>query len=210
MITTKNLLPTKTTGAPLKPEIQTLAIEQVKTDLTDTSRGNSAITDIGDNTVIGGMKIPKKIRIKISNANSSGSTDISFLNNADYAALPANVTVTYSDGFGGKYLTRLMNAAGSGNGLLTYGFNVTGYDADNAKSDSVINGLEMEYRSYTGKGTSFLPDPIELAGEERNTAVQSGMLTVKSMILLNQVCQLKVNLAAGTSVEFVFSTVPIK
>jgi hypothetical protein len=205
-----SLMPVKQTlSDSLQSGTRDLALKQVVSDLTSTNRGNEAITTIAEGKVVGFKPIPKKITVTIVNGSAS-EKDICFLNNADFKALPASVTMSTSDGFEGKLIARLMAGLQNANGLLIYGFNVTGYDDEGAKSDAVINALEMEARYYTGRGDSYIPAEIDLAGGERNTQTKDGLLTVKMMLELNFATQLKVKLGAGEKVQFVFFTQPLK
>ncbi len=194
----------------LDSNTKTLANRQVITDLTNTDAGKTAITPINTGEVMDFKSVPKKITITIENTNvGGGPLEVAFLNNDTFGALPGGVTVVDSCGFGGKLLNKLIGSINKGNGLLTFGFNITGYDAAGDKSDAVINSCALEARFYKGYGSSYIPAEIDLSGNERNTQYKDGLLTVKMQMLLSWIMQLKVTLDAKEKVQIVFNTTPM-
>ena len=192
----------------LPTPVQALAEKQIVTDLTQRPSLDSSITPIDPGKVINFLPIPPKITVTVLNGSVTAGTGF-FLNNSDFTALPASWTATYSDGFSGKLMTRLMNGLGGATGLYIYGFNVTGYDSDGVKSDAVLNSSSIDAVYYTGNGTSYVPASINIAGAERNTQFKDGLLTVRVEMVLNFLTQIKCYLGAGESLQFVFFTQPI-
>jgi len=202
--------PMSVASSALKPQTKDLANRQIISDLTNTDSGKSSITPLDRGKVIDFKPIPKKIVITVTNTNvDGGAIDINLFNNDTFAALPAGVTVTNSVGFSGKLLDKLMANINNGDGLLTYGFNISGYDADGTKSDRVVNASELEARYYNGRGESYIPVAIEIEGAERNTQTKDGLLTIKVQMMLTFLMQLKLSLGQEESIQFVFFTQPM-
>jgi len=197
-------------GNTLPAAVQNLAAKQAVANYTQMPSLNSSITPIDAGRVVNFLPIPPRITVTVLNGTASGGlASGKFLNNADYAALPASWTTTYSDGFSGKLMTNLMKGLGGSTGLMIYGFNVTGYDTDGVKSDAVLNNSAIQVLYYTGNGTSAIPADINIAGAERNTQFKDGLLTVKVALVLNFLTQITCSLAEGESLQFVFFTQPV-
>lgn len=197
--------PFQSAQSELPAQIQNLADKQVIVDVMSTQKNDAGITVINPGTVSNFKKIAPKFPVTIENTDDEGQVVYAF--NVDtYKANAGAVTLSVSDGFSGKLVNKL---AADKDGLLIYGFNVTGYDADGVPSDEVINNLAMELRSYIGYGDSYNPTPIDIAGSERNTQYKTGVYTVRSQFVLNCLSQIKATLAAGCKVNFVFFTTPI-
>ncbi len=191
----------------LAPSTKELAMRQVIQDVTSLNRGNEAITPIDQGKVIGFKPIPKTFTVTV--ANTVVAKNISVFNNATFGAVSGEVTVTYSDGRSGLLLNSLFQNLNNGEGLMIYGFNVTGYASGGAKSDAVLNSSALELRYFNGYGDSYIPQQINVSGSERNTQFKDGLLTVKVQALINCLTQLKMYLGIGESLQFVFFTTPI-
>lgn len=195
----------------LPANTEKLATKQIMTDIVGLNKGNDAVTPLYDNKVIGFFPVPPKITVTVENTNSSGGDlEINIFNPNSFNAAPSGVTVTYSTGFSGKSLEQLVRSINNGNGLLLYGFNVTGYNSSGVKSDTVINESALEARYYNLYGTSYVPVQIDVSGAERNTQFKDGLLTVKVLFTLNALMQLKMNLGQNEKLQFVFFTQPIE
>lgn len=209
----RSTLPAKVlTLAPnvLKGQTQELANRQAVADVTSVNVGKTAITPLNEGKVIGFIPVPEKITVTVENTNvAGGALEISMFNNDSFTALQAGVTVVDSVGFSGKLLNRLIQTINNGQGLMIYGFNISGFDSAGVASDTVLNSSALEMRYFTGRGTSFLPVGIDIAGSERNTQTKDGLMTVKTMIMLNFLSQLKVTLGQQEKIQFVFSTIPM-
>jgi hypothetical protein len=199
--------PLQMTAKALPKKIQELADKQVVADIMQSAMpSNPAIVTINPGKVANIKPIAPSFTVTIDNTTEDAVTGYAF-NTDTYKTNVGGATVTYSDGFDGKFINKL---AADSEGLLFYGFNVTGYDAEGVKSDAVVNALAMELRSYNGYGDSYVPTPFSIAGSERNTQYKDGLFTVKTKFVLNCVEQIKVALAAGCSVQFVFFTQPMQ
>lgn len=209
----RSTLPAKVlTLAPtvLKGQTQELANRQAVADVTSVNVGKTAITPLNEGKVIGFIPVPEKITVTVTNTNvAGGALEISMFNNDAFTPLPAGVTVVDSVGFLGKLLNKLMASINNGQGLMIYGFNISGFDSAGVASDTVLNSSALEMRYFTGRGSSFLPVGIDIAGSERNTQTKDGLMTVKTMIMLNWLSQLKVTLGQQERIQFVFSTIPM-
>lgn len=207
MITSKlSIQPLNAAASKVAPKIEELANRQIVTDLTQTQNPNPAIVQINPGKVASIKPIAPKYTVTIENTTTATQTVYAF-NMDTYQSNANGVDSTYSDGFSGKLINKL---AADLDGLLIYGFNVTGYDADGVKSDDVVNNLILELRNYNGYGNSFVPTPIDISGSERNTQYKDGLFTVKSQFVINCLAQLKAVLATGCKVQFVFFTQPIQ
>lgn len=209
----RSTLPAKAaTLAPnqLKGQTQELANRQAVTDITSVDSGKTAITPLNAGEVIGFIPVPKTITLTITNTNvAGGAIDISALNNDSFTALPAGVTAVDSVGFSGKLLARLMQSINNGQGLMIYGFNISGFDSAGVASDTVLNNAALELRYFTGRGTSFVPAALDISGAERNTQTKDGLMTVKVMFMLNWLTQLKCNLGQQERIQLVLNTQPM-
>lgn len=195
----------------LPANTEKLATKQMVTDITSLNRGNDAVTPLYNNKVIGFFSVPPKITVTVENTNiAGGDLEVNIFNQNSFNAPPAGVNVTYSTGFSGKSLEQLIRSINNGNGLMLYGFNITGYNSAGVKSDTVINESAIEARYYNLYGNSYLPVQIDVAGAERNTQFKDGLLTVKVLVMLNALMQLKMNLGQGEKLQFVFFTKPIE
>ena len=198
-----------TTSPVLAPQTKNLAVRQAISDITSLSGANPSITSVNPNKVINFMPLPETVTVTILNT-TDGELDVNIFNNDTYVAVPGGVTVTYSDGFAGKLINKLINGLQNAQGLLVYGFNVTGYDNGGVKSDAVLNASSLEARYYNGNGSSYIPAQISVAGAERNTQFKDGLLTVKTLVIFNFVAQFKMHLGAGEKLQFVLNLVPIQ
>lgn len=197
--------------ASLSAKTTELANRQAIVDITGTERGNPAVTPVYPGQVIDFMPIPRRITVTVENTNTSGGDlEIKIFNNDTYEALQSGVTVSNSTGFSGKLLNKLIAGINGSNGLLIYGFNITGYNAAGDKSDTVVNESSLELRYYNGNGSSYLPVQIDVAGAERNTQFKDGLLTVKTRLMLNFLTQFKLNLGQEEKIQFVFFTEPLQ
>jgi hypothetical protein len=125
-------------------------------------------------------------------------------------AAPAGVTVAYSDGFGGKLLENIIRGINGGNGLLIYGFNVTGYDKNGVKDDVTVNDSNITMNYYNGTGKNAIPFQINVSGSERNTQFKDGLFTVKVPFMVNIMSQMRASLSGDDAkLQFVFFTQPI-
>lgn len=193
-------------GSVIPEKIEELANRQIVTDLTSTPNPNPSITPLNSGRVSNVKKIAPKYTITVTNNDAAAQTV--YLFNLDaYRTNDADVAITYSDGFSGKLLNKL---AADADGILFFGFNITGYDADGVRSDSVVNDSALELRSYLGYGDSFVPTPIDISGAERNTQQKDGLFTVKTQFVVNCLTQLKMYLAPGTKIQLVLFTQPIQ
>lgn len=198
----------KTLGGNLPAAVQSLAEKQVIADLTTRPSFNSSVTPVSPGKVASYIQVPPKITVTVLNGSVTAGSGM-FLNNADYTALPASWTATYSDGFSGKLMTNLMKGLLNADGLYIFGFNVTGYGADGVKSDAVLNSSAIQVYYYTGNGTAAIPLDLNIAGAERNTQFKDGLLTVRTEFVLNMLAQMRCTLGAGESLQFVFFTQPL-
>lgn len=203
--------PVSIAPASLSANTKALADRQAIVDVTGMERGNPAITPVYPGKVIDFMPIPRRITITVENTNTSGGDlEIKILNNDTFVALPSGVTVANSSGFSGKLLDKLIASVNQSQGLLIYGFNVTGYNSAGDKSDDVLNEAALELRYYNGYGTSYVPVQIDVSGAERNTQFKDGLLTVKTRFMLNMLTQFKLNLGQEEKLQFVFFTEPLQ
>lgn len=197
-----------TLGGKLPAPIQNLANKQILDDIT-AMPVNVAVTSVNKGTVGNFMPVPESITISIKNTNDE-AVDVLFVNNGTYKPLLAGVEITYSDGFAGKLLDRYANGLQDANGILCYGFNARGYDADGAPSDEVLNNMQLAVMYYNGVGDLAVPLPIQMAGSERNTQWKDGLLTIKTQFVLNFLSQMRAHLGAGERVQLVLNFQPIE
>ncbi len=210
MLSAKSLIPTVMTAGSVKatPITQSLANRQIIEDFT-AQKSTPGITRVSNNKIIQNVPIPPTFTVTIKNTNEE-EKDIKLFNNGVFEALPGGVTATYNDGFAGKLIDRLINVLSNANGLLTYGFNVIGTDANGEQSNVVLNTANLQALYYTGKGKSSTPFDIDISGAERNTQYEKGLLTVKQLLLMNFLFQLSFTLGAHCQLQFVFFTGPIQ
>mgnify|MGYP001614537814 CR=1 FL=1 len=210
MIVSRNsvlaMKPMNQAASQLPAKIEEIANRQIVTDMTASPNPNPSITPINPGRVANVKKIAPKYTITVENT-TGGGLDCYLFNLDTYTANNGGVTVTYSDGFAGKLLNKL---AADQDGLLFFGFNITGYDSAGDPSDDVVNSLLLELRSYIGYGASYVPTPIDISGAERNTQFKTGLFTVKTQFIMNCLEQLKMTLGAGEKATFVLFTQPIQ
>lgn len=183
-----------------------IADKQIVTDLTKDPNPTPSVTPINPGKVANVKKIAPKYTITLTN-NGDAALNAFLFNLDTYVANDSDIAVTYSDGFSGKLLNKLI---ADQDGLLFFGFNITGYDAEGVKSDAVVNDSRLTLLSYIGYGSDAVPTPIDISGSERNTQYKDGLFTVKSQFIMNCLEQLKMNLGAGEKIQFVFFTQPIQ
>ena len=186
--------------------IEELANRQVVTDLTQRGPSNEAVTPINPGRVASIKKLAPKYTISILNTDDADQ-DCYLFNLDTYKENATEVQVTYSDGFDGKLINKLIADL---DGLLIYGFNITGYDADGVKSDAVVNASNPVLLSYIGYGERNIPTPIDVAGAERNTQYKDGLLTIKTQFVLNCLSQMLFRLGAGEKLQLVFFLQPMQ
>jgi hypothetical protein len=196
----------------IAPGQAALVNAQTLTDITnrgDVNPGVVVLTDPGQ--VITALPIPPKITFTIVNNVASDSLlDIQIFNNNALEPVPGSVVVTCSDGFGGKFIDNLVAGLGK-EGLMIFGFNITGYDKDGVKSDVTVNESNLTQLFYTGNGKSPVPFTINVSGSERNTQFKDGLFTVKVPFIVNVLSQFKMSLGGnGAKIQLVFFTQPIK
>lgn len=194
-------------GSKVTPELQKLANDQTVVDLTKQP-ANVAVTAVNKNTVANFMPIPESVTVEVENTGDAAA-DIFLFNLDVFKTNSEDIVIDINDGFNGKLINQLIRGLMNSNGLVCYGFNITGYGADEIKSDKVVNKSQMQVRYYNGDGDSYVPVPIKVAGSERNTQYKDGLLTVKTQFVLNFLSQYKLRLGAGESMELVFFFQPI-
>ena len=206
-ITTKlSPKPLSVASSKLPAKIEALAAKQTVADIMQPTNPSPAITVVNPGKVANIKPIPKRFTVSVTNGGGAAATCFAF-NMSTFKSNGGSVTLTVSDGFSGKLIDQL---AADGEGLLIYGFNITGYASGGAKSDSVVNNSQLQLRSYDGNGDSYVPTHFNIAGAERNTQFKDGLFTIKTQFVLNCLEQLAMNLGAGEKIELVFFTEPLQ
>lgn len=109
---------------------------------------------------------------------------------------------TYDDGFTGKLINRHLAVTNLGRGLRVKSITFIALNAAGSQDATVLQQLNFQVVSYTVKGGTVIPKPIDLSAAIRNTQFQSGTLTLDfpNGLWLNTASQLKAYIASGATV----------
>lgn len=193
----------------LPAKVVALSIKQPIADLMAPANTDVSVTRIDTGKIATAFTIPNTITVDLVADDTVAPGTLNYIFNNDiYNGATAGVSQSYSDGFNGSYIAQLAKTATNGSGILIYGFNIYGYDSTGAPSDSVVNSALPSMVFFNGYGQA-LPNPITLAGAQRNTQYKSGLLTVQFQFMLNALSQFSVVLAKSQKLQLVFFTQPI-
>ena len=164
-----------------------------------------------------GSAAPQTITASIAGPTTAATTTTYYLFKNDtlnaVAATAGTGITTYSDGFSGRLYERLITLADAfGPGLAIYGFNITALTTGGIAAPTVFDSANMAVNYYNANGAGYAPLTINLAGAQRNTAYNDGLLTVRtpqdSPIYLTGNCQISITVSTGYNVSLVLFTTP--
>ena len=201
----------KSTGTQLSPETQGLASQQIISDIMAPAVNTTpGVTVISPSKVINNWGIPQTMTVTIKNTATTGSpvfVPIFNLNVLGNSAESGTITLTYGDGADGLLYDTIVQNTNSGKGVLFYGFNINGL-FKGAQDNSTLLKANPSVQYANGFG-GYQPNPIAIAGAERNTQYIAGLQTVKSMFVINAIGQFGVYVQEEGQIDLVFYTTPI-
>lgn len=177
----------------------TTPIIQVSNNVAENNQG----VFINSNKVIELFALPDTFVFTYVNSNESGDVaKTCYIFNEDkYEVTPVTNTAgtptkAYSDGYTGKNYNALLGSAAGGRGVKFSEFNVSYEDNSGNSDSSAFGSANMTILGYNGTGSS-IPAPINLSRARRNTAQDTGLLTVKQVMWLNATSQVKITVPKG-------------
>lgn len=109
---------------------------------------------------------------------------------------------TYDDGFTGKLINAQLAVRNLGRGLAVKTITFIGLNSAGSQDATVLQSLNLNFVTYTVKGGTVVPKPIDLSAAIRNTQFQSGILTLEfpNGLWLNALTQIKASITSGATV----------
>jgi hypothetical protein len=182
--------------------------DQVVVAVTENLPANDQGVYINSNKVIELFALPDTFVFTYENSNENGDVaKTAYIFNEDlYEVTPTTNTAgtpvkTYSDGYTGKNYNALLGSANGGRGVKFSGFNISFDDASGNENGSAFATANLTLLAYNGSGSS-IPVPINLSRAERNTALNTGLLTIRQAFWLNRTNQIKITNPKGNTMVF--------
>lgn len=185
-----------------------VATNNVATAVADAMTANNQGVYINSNKVIELFALPDTFVFTYVNSNENGDVaKTCYIFNEDkYEVTPTTNTAgtptkAYSDGYSGKNYNALLASANMGRGVKFSGFNIEFTNSSGNQDGSAFGSASLAILAYNGSGSS-IPVPINLSRAQRNTAYQTGLLTVEQPMWLNCTNQVKVTVGKGDTMVF--------
>lgn len=135
-------------------------------------------------------------------ANNADAAVNAYAINADALNASDGFVPTYDDGFSGKLINKHLAVRNLGRGLKVKSITFIALNSAGSQDSTVLQALNFNIVTYTVKGGTIVPKPIDLSAAIRNTQFQSGILTLEfpNGLWLNAVSQLKAYITSGATV----------
>lgn len=143
------------------------------------------------------------ITFKGRNAEDSSNQAVTaYALNVEALNASSGFVPTYDDGFQGKLINRQIAIRNLGRGLKVKTITFIGLNSGGSQDATVLQALNLNFVTYTVKGGTIVPKPIDLSAAIRNTQFQSGILTLEfpNGLWLNAVTQFKAYITSGATV----------
>lgn len=177
----------------------------ISQEIADAGLANNQGVYVNSNKVIELFALPDTFVFTYVNSNESGDVaKTCYIFNEDkYEVTPTTNTAgtptkAYSDGYSGKNYNALLTSAAAGRGVKFSEFNISFSDANDNANGSAFGSANLTLLAYNGSGSS-IPVPINLSRAQRNTALNTGLLTIKQDLWLNTTNQVKVSVPKGNT-----------
>ena len=173
------------------------------------------VVNIGADQSIQGVKVPTSLSVSITSAEGSGAvaTTLNLFNDAVFGNQvtnngSGNNTITYNWGdntSNGKYYTELCRLMNNGMGIGIRGFNIACTFLNGTSNQQFFSTANVTTLLNTLRG-NFIPREVSVEDAVRNTAFNSGLLTVVQPIMLNTLMQLTLEIPVANIVTLTMFT----
>lgn len=182
------------------------AVSTPKADMNLASafQASQGVYRVGDPT-IELCDNPTNSTITFKGRNAADNTNAAvnaYALNVDALNTSDGYVPTYDDGFTGKLINRQLAIRNLGRGLKVKSITFIGLNSAGSQDATVLQSLNLNFVTYTVKGGTIVPKPIDLSAAIRNTQFQSGILTLEfpNGLWLNAVTQIKAYITSGATV----------
>lgn len=180
------------------------AAPKADVNLANAFQASQGVYRVSDKT-IELFDTPTTNTITMYGRNSADNADA---NNTVYALNTVDLNkatgkaAAYDDGFAGLLIDKHLTVSNLGRGLLVKAITFIGLNAVGSQDATVLQQLNFNIVTYTVKGGTVVPKPIDLSSAIRNTQFQSGTLTLEfpNGLWLNTASQIKAYVVSGATV----------
>jgi len=173
------------------------------------------VVNIGAGQSIQGVKVPTSLTVSITSGEgvNAVATTLNLFNDAVFGNQVTNNgsganTITYNWGdntSNGKYYTELCRLMNNGMGIGIRGFNIACTFLNGTSNQQFFSTANVTTLLNTLRG-NFIPREVSVEDAVRNTAFNSGLLTVVQPIMLNTLMQLTLEIPVGNIVTLTMFT----
>lgn len=173
------------------------------------------VVNIGAGQSIQGVKVPTSLTVSITSGEAANAvpTTLNLFNDAVFGNQVSNNgsganTITYNWGdntSNGKYYTELCRLMNNGMGIGIRGFNIACTFLNGTSNQQFFSTANVTTLLNTLRG-NFIPREVSVEDAVRNTAFNSGLLTVVQPIMLNTLMQLTLEIPVGNIVTLTMFT----
>lgn len=173
------------------------------------------VVNIGAGQSIQGVKVPTSLTVSITSGEAANAvaTTLNLFNDAVFGNQVTNNgsganTITYNWGdntSNGKYYTELCRLMNNGMGIGIRGFNIACTFLNGTSNQQFFSTANVTTLLNTLRG-NFIPREVSVEDAVRNTAFNSGLLTVVQPIMLNTLMQLTLEIPVGNIVTLTMFT----
>lgn len=173
------------------------------------------VVNIGGGQSIQGVKVPTSLTVSITSGEAIGAvpTTLNLFNDAVFSNQVTNNgsganSITYNWGdntTNGRLYTELCRLMNNGMGVGIKGFNIACTFANGTSNQQFFSTANVTTLLNTLRG-NFIPREISVEDAVRNTAFNSGLLTVVQPMMLNTLMQLTLEIPVGNIVTLTVFT----